>query len=55
MLEQSMLEAKRSRDRTLTRMKKQADKQKEMAEKIEKRARATLQADDPSQGNRTRW
>ncbi|XP_022085215.1 coiled-coil domain-containing protein 151-like [Acanthaster planci] len=48
-LEQTMIEAKRSRDRTLTRMKKQADKQKEMADKIEKRARATLQADDPSQ------
>ncbi|XP_038063526.1 coiled-coil domain-containing protein 151-like [Patiria miniata] len=48
-LEQTMIEAKRSRDRTLTRMKKQAEKQKEMADKIEKRARATLQTDDPSQ------
>ncbi|XP_071802430.1 outer dynein arm-docking complex subunit 3-like [Asterias amurensis] len=48
-LEQTMIEAKRSRDRTLTRMKKQAEKQKEMAEKIDRRARATLQTDDSSQ------
>lgn len=45
-----MMEAKRSRDRTLTRMKKQAERQKEMAEKTEKRARATLQTDDATQG-----
>ncbi|XP_072016422.1 outer dynein arm-docking complex subunit 3-like [Amphiura filiformis] len=45
-LEQSMIFEKRSRERNLTRMKKQAEKQKEMAEKIEKRARATLQIDD---------
>ena len=51
-LEQTMIEAKRSRDRTLTRMKKQAEKQKEMAEKIDRRARATLQTDDSSQGNK---
>ena len=50
MLEQTMIEAKRSRDRTLTRMKKQAEKQKEMADKIEKRARATLHTEDTSQG-----
>lgn len=49
-LEQKMMEAKRSRDRTLTRMKKQAERQKEMAEKTEKRARATLQTDDATQG-----
>ncbi|XP_041481893.1 outer dynein arm-docking complex subunit 3-like [Lytechinus variegatus] len=48
-LEQKMIEAKRSRDRTLTRMKKQAERQKEMAEKIERRARATLQTDDATQ------
>lgn len=48
-LEQKMMEAKRSRDRTLTRMKKQAERQKEMAEKTEKRARATLQTDDATQ------
>ena len=49
-LEQSMIFEKRTRDRNLTRMKKQAEKQKEMAEKIEKRARATLQIDDAMQG-----
>ena len=45
-----MIIEKRTRDRNLTRMKKQAEKQKEMAEKIEKRARATLQIDDAMQG-----
>ncbi|XP_071495904.1 outer dynein arm-docking complex subunit 3-like [Diadema antillarum] len=51
-LEQKMIEAKRSRDRTLTRMKKQAERQKEMADKIERRARATLQTDDVTQDSK---
>ncbi|PIK35614.1 putative coiled-coil domain-containing protein [Apostichopus japonicus] len=48
-LEQKMIEAKRFRDRHLTRMKKQAEKQKDLQEKIERRARATIQQDDPFQ------
>lgn len=45
-----MIEAKRFRDRHLNRMKKQAEKQKDLQEKIEKRAKATIQQDDPFQG-----
>ncbi|XP_071949095.1 outer dynein arm-docking complex subunit 3-like [Antedon mediterranea] len=45
-IEQHIMEARRSREKKLVQMKKKAEKQKEIADKVDRRARAFLQTDE---------
>ncbi|XP_033104330.1 coiled-coil domain-containing protein 151-like [Anneissia japonica] len=45
-IEQQIMEARRSREKKLSQTKKKAEKQKEIADKVDRRARAFLQTDE---------